>query len=392
MRYRKLGKTDLDVSILGFGAMRLPMVGDPSGLAGFDPKIPIDEERANAMVQHALDQGVNYFDTAYGYHGGQSETYLGKALRPYRTKVLLQTKLPIWNIEKTEDFEKIFTEQLQKLKTDYVDIYLVHSLGGASWNKMKELGVRKFLDGLRADGRIRFAGFSFHDEIKAFKQIIDEYNWDVCQIQYNFYDQDYQAGKEGLAYAAARGIGVVAMEPLRGGKLVDKIPVEVQALWDSAAVKRSPVEWAMRWVWNHSDISTVLTGSSSLEQLKDHTRMIKDAAPNSLTADELALFDQVRKVYRTMLKIDCTGCAYCMPCPNCVNIPQNFQLYNDTFLFPGAEFNSFFYNQLMPPEQRASGCIECMECMEKCPQTIDIINELKTVHALFGEKPPAETK
>jgi predicted aldo/keto reductase-like oxidoreductase len=365
-------------------------VGDPIGLAGFDPNIPIDEVRADTMVQHALDQGVNYFDTAYGYHGGQSETYLGKALRPYRTKVLLQTKLPIWNIEKTEDFERIFTEQLKKLNTDYLDIYLVHSLGSTSWSKMKELGVVKHLDGLRASGRIRYAGFSFHDEIKAFKQIIDEYNWDVCQIQYNFYDQDYQAGKEGLAYAAARGIGVVAMEPLRGGKLVDKIPAKVQALWDGATIKRSPVEWAMRWVWNHSDISTVLTGASSLAQLKDHTGMIKDAAPNSLTAVELALFDRVREVYRTMLKIDCTGCAYCMPCPNGVNIPQNFQLYNDTFLFPGAEFNSFFYNQFMPPEQRAAGCIECMACMEKCPQKIDIIKELKVVHALFGEKKPAE--
>lgn len=386
MRYRKLGKTDLDVSILGFGAMRLPMVGNPSGLAGFDPQIPIDEQRADAMVHHALQQGVNYFDTAYGYHGGQSETYLGKVLRPHRTKVLIATKLPVWNIQTPADFERIFEEQLRKLQTDYLDVYLVHSLGSLHWKRMLELGLLQFLDGLRASGRVRCVGFSFHDEIKVFKHIIDAYNWDVTQIQYNFYDRDYQAGRQGLLYAAARGIGVIAMEPLRGGKLVDRIPAEVQAVWDSAAVRRTPVEWAMRWVWNHANIATALTGSSSLEQLQAHTRMIKDAAPNSLTPEELALFDRIRELYRGMLKVDCTACAYCMPCPNNVDIPQNFQLYNDTFLFKDPEFNAFFYNTLMPENQRAGACIECGDCMDKCPQKIDIIARLKEVAAALAAR------
>jgi uncharacterized protein len=386
MRYRKLGKTNLDVSILGFGAMRLPMEGNPGEMAGFDPNVPIDEEKSLAMIKHALDQGINYFDTAYGYHGGKSEIFLGKALKSFRTKVMIATKLPVWNVQKTEDCPKLFEEQLKKLDTDYLDFYLVHGLSRESWAKMKDLGVLKFLDGLRASGQVRFVGFSFHDEVKAFKEIIDSYNWDICQIQYNFYDQNYQAGREGLVDAASRGIGVVVMEPLRGGKLVDKIPPEIQALWDSAPIKRSPVEWAMRWVWNHSEVAVALTGASSLTQLADITRIVKDAAPDSLTHQELALFDRVQAAYRKMLKVDCTGCGYCMPCPSGVNIPNNFQLYNDTFLFKGAELNSFFYTHLLGPEQRASGCTECLICMEKCPQKIDIPKELKQVHQTLGEK------
>jgi predicted aldo/keto reductase-like oxidoreductase len=386
MRYRKLGKTGVDVSILGFGAMRLPMVGNPGGMAGFDPSIPIEEIEANKMVHHALEQGVNYFDTAYLYHGGQSEKYVGKVLKPHRSKVMIATKLPVWNIQKKEDFEKIFSEQLEKLQTDYLDVYLVHGLDASTWAKMKDLDVLKFMDELRSSGRIRFAGFSFHDNTKTFKEIVDAYNWDLCQIQYNFYDRDVQAGKEGLDYAASREIGVVIMEPLRGGKLVDKIPQEVQSLWDSAAVKRSPVEWAMRWLYDQKEISTVLTGASTLAQLTDHTRMIKDAAPDSLTPEELVLFDRVRTVYKKMLKVDCTGCGYCMPCPNGVEIPRNFQLYNDYFLFKDGEFNAHFYNKFFTPVQRASGCFECRICLEKCPQKIDIIKELKEVHQLLGEK------
>jgi predicted aldo/keto reductase-like oxidoreductase len=387
MRYRKLGKTDLDVSILGFGAMRLPMVGNPGGLAGFDPKIPIDEEHADRMVGHALDEGVNYFDTAYGYHGGQSEQYLGRVLAPVRTKVMIASKLPVWNIEKREDFDRVFEEQLAKLQTDYLDVYLIHSLNRTFWDKMKGLGVLEFLDRLKAEGRIRAAGFSFHDEIKVFKSIIDAHDWDVCQIQYNFYDRAYQAGAEGLQYAADRKIGVVVMEPLRGGQLVDRIPASVQAQWDAAPVHRSPAEWAMRWVWNHPGVSTVLTGSSSLQQLQEHTRAVRDAAPDSLSGEELARFDQVRALYREMVKVDCTGCAYCMPCPNGVDIPHNFQLYNDHFMFPGQEFGGFFYNNLMPEAERAPSCIECGDCMDKCPQQIDIIRELKEVHGLLGAPP-----
>jgi len=386
MRYRKLGKTNLEASILGFGAMRLPMVGDPGGLAGFDPKIPIDEARADKMVQYALDKGVNYFDTAYGYHGGKSESYLGKVLHPVRNKVLIASKLPVWNIQKTEDFERIFQEQLGKLQTDYLDVYLIHSINTIQWEKMKGLGVLEFLGKLKADGRIRAAGFSFHDEIKIFKKVIDAYDWDVTQIQYNFYDQDYQAGREGMRYAAGRGIGVVIMEPLRGGKIVNRIPNEVQRIWDGAAIKRTPVEWGMRWVWNHPEADVVLTGSSSLDQLRENIAIIKDAEPNSLTAEELDMFDRARAVYRSKLKVDCTSCAYCMPCPNGVDIPSNFQLYNEMFLFDDKEFSSFFYNNLMDEGQRAVNCIECGVCSEKCPQNIDIVKELKEAVKMLSGK------
>jgi len=386
MRYRKIGKTNLEASILGFGAMRLPMVGDPGGLAGFDPKIPIDEARAEKIVQYALDKGVNYFDTAYVYHGGKSETFLGKILRPVRTRVLIASKLPVWSIQKTEDFERLFQEQLGKLQTDYLDVYLIHGINGIIWEKMKRLGALEFLDKLKADGRIRAAGFSFHDEIKVFKQIIDAYAWDVTQIQYNFYDQDYQAGREGLRYAAGRDIGVVVMEPLRGGKLVNKIPDEVQKIWDEAEVKRTPAEWGMRWVWNHPEAAVVLTGSSTFEQIKENIDIVKDAEPNSLTAVELALFDRAREVYRSKLKIDCTSCAYCMPCPNGVDIPSNFQLYNEIFLSDDKEFSPFFYNNMMDKSQQGANCIECGECMEKCPQKIDIIKELKEAVKILSGK------
>ncbi|HSW39861.1 MAG TPA: aldo/keto reductase [Acidobacteriota bacterium] len=384
MRYRKLGKADVDVSILGFGAMRLPMAGTPGPLSGFDPDMPIDEEHANKMIQHALESGVNYFDTAYGYHGGKSEAYIGKALRPFRSKVMIATKLPVWNIEKQEDFEKIFNEQLDRLATDYVDVYLVHGLGRSQWTRMKELGVLEFLDRLRSDSRIRFAGFSFHDEIKVFKDIVDAYDWELCQIQYNFYDRDYQAGKTGLKYAAARGLGIVIMEPLRGGKLVENIPPEVRSLWDASAFKRSPVEWAMRWVWNHPEVATVLTGSSSLAQLMDHTRIVGDAAPDSLTPEELHLCDRVRDAYRILLKVGCTDCGYCMPCPNGVDIPRNFQLYNDSHLFRSKEISGLFYNRFLSENERASACVECGDCMPKCTQQIDIIRELKEVHRLLA--------
>jgi uncharacterized protein len=387
MRYRKMGKTNVEASVLGFGAMRLPMLGSKGGLDAFDPNVPIDEEQATKMIDHAIGQGINYFDTAYGYHGGKSETFLGKALKKHRKNIFLATKLPTWNVQKTEDFERLFEEQLKKLDTDSIDFYLVHGLGAASWAKMNELGVLKFLDNLRSSGRIRFAGFSFHDEIKVFKNIVDAYDWSMCLVQYNFYDQVYQAGREGVAYAASRGLGVVVMEPLRGGKLADRIPAEVQALWDSAKIKRSPVEWAFRWVWNHPEVATVLSGVSTLSQIVENAKYAQEAEANSLSVEELALIDQARAAYRKMVKVDCTGCGYCMPCPNDVNIPQNFAMYNDTFMFQDSlQFNKFFYNHMLTELSRASGCTECHICEPLCPQKIEVPKELKEVHKRLGEQ------
>jgi len=388
MLYRKMGKTDIDVSVLGFGAMRLPMVGAKSEMDSFDPKVPIDEEEATKMIEYAVENGVNYFDTAYIYHSGKSEIFLGKALKKYRPDVHIATKLPTWNLEKKEDFDRFFDEQLEKLQTDYIDFYLIHGLGRSTWHKLKELGILDFLDRLLADRRIRHAGFSFHDDLKAFKEIIDGYDWSMCMVQHNFYDQVYQAGKEGIAYAASKGLGVVVMEPLRGGKLAGKIPPDVQALWDSAETRRSPVEWALRWVWNNAGVSTVLSGMSTLGQMKENIPLTVGGLPDSLTEKELALVDEVRMAYRQKLKVDCTGCGYCMPCPFDVNIPQCFDSYNDTYLFDDTlEINRILYNVMSPPNQRASACTECRECEEKCPQHLEISELLKDVHKrLFKEE------
>jgi predicted aldo/keto reductase-like oxidoreductase len=382
MLYRKLGGTGLDVSLLGFGCMRLPLEGGSRSATDFlDSTKPIDEEEAISMVRYAIDRGINYFDTAYPYHGGKSETLLGKAVKGSRDKVFLATKSPTWLVQRPNDLDRFLQEQMQRLDTTYLDIYLLHGLNRPSWQRMKDMGVLDFLNDIVSEGRARYVGFSFHDDVKIFKEIVDSYDWALCQIQYNYFDENYQAGKEGLMYAASKGLGVVIMEPLRGGKLTEGIPPQVQALWDSAKVKRTPAEWALRWVWNHPEVSTALSGMSSMEQLKENVSFADKGLPNSLTREELDLIGRVTKVYKEMLEINCTGCAYCMPCPNGVNIPAIFSLYNDTFVFKrDAPLAFALYNRLFSPEQKASNCAECGECEEHCPQQIMIIEELKKVH------------
>jgi len=386
MLYRKLGNTGRDVSVLGFGCMRLPLKdGLEKASDVFDGTKPIDEDQATAMIHHAIEQGVNYFDTAYPYHGGQSEAFLGKALSGYRDRVMVATKSPIWMVQTAADFDRFLDEQLGKLGTSYVDFYLLHSLGRQSWQKMKDLGALPFLERIQKDGRARFAGFSFHDEVKVFKEIVDGYDWAMCQIQYNYFDEHYQAGKEGLQFAAAKGLGVVVMEPLRGGKLTGAIPPEVQAIWDSAAEKRTTTEWALRWVWNHPEVSTALSGVSARAQIEENIRIAAEGEPNSLTPADLELIDRVTRTYREMVKVDCTGCAYCVPCPNGVDIPLNFSLYNDTFMFKDSDISYMIYTHFTAPEQRASNCAECGECEEHCPQHLEIREELKKVHARLSQ-------
>ena len=387
MLYRKLGKTGCEVSVLGFGCMRLPLQhGLESSTDIFDPTKPIDEEQAIAMIHHAIENGVNYFDTAYPYHGGQSESLLGRAMSGYRDKVLLATKSPIWLIEGAIDFDRFLDEELGKLNSFYVDFYLMHGLNRQSWHRIKELGVLDFLEKIQADGRAQHVGFSFHDDVGTFKEIVDSYDWAMCLIQYNYFDEHYQAGKEGLQYAASRGLGVVVMEPLRGGKLTDGIPSEVQAIWDSADEKRTPAEWALRWVWNHPEVSTALSGMSTMAQVEENIQIAKNAKVNSLTLGELDVIGRVTSTYRQMLKIDCTGCAYCMPCPNGVDIPLNLSLYNDTFMFKDSEIAYMLYKHMLAPEQKASHCAECGECEEHCPQHLEVREELKRVHERLAEE------
>lgn len=382
MQYRKLGKSGIEVSVLGFGCMRLPVIEKGYEHLSIMEK-PVNVDEAERLLVYAAENGINYFDSAYVYHGGKSEGILGRAIRPYRNKVYIATKLPVMLVQKRSDVERFIDEQLKRLDTNYIDFYLLHGLNRLGWSLMKEYEALAFLDKLKSDGRIRYVGFSFHDDVKIFKEIVDSYDWTMCQIQYNYFDENRQAGKEGLQYAAGKGIGVVIMEPLRGGRLTDNIPSSIQSLWDSSGKKRSPAEWALRWVYNHPEVSLALSGMNSMAQLRENIKTAENALPDSMGNDEIELIGKVKKRYQEMLQVNCTGCAYCMPCPNGVNIPVNFDAFNNYYLFGDKMFPKFEYNILMPEGQRASACAECGECEEKCPQQIEIMDELKKVHDLL---------
>jgi len=376
MLYRKIPKTPDELSILGFGCMRLPVKADGS----------IDEDRAMKQVRYAIDHGVNYIDTAWPYHMGESEPFVGRALAGgYREKVCLATKLPSWLIEKREDMDKFLNAQLEKLRTDHIDYYLVHALVGDLWDSVESLGITEFLDKAKADGRIRNAGFSFHGAGEDFKRIVDAYDWDFCLIQYNFLDDKNQAGTAGLQYAASRGLGVIVMEPLRGGNLTRTVPQAVQEIWDEAPVKRTPAEWALRWVWNHPEVTVVLSGMNDEKHIEENLRVAGQAYPDSLTDTELQLVKRVENQYRELMKVGCTGCQYCMPCPSGVNIPLCFEEYNNVFMVPNPDEEKFMYAArlggavgLGEPEY-ASLCVQCGQCVEKCPQHIDIPAVLESV-------------
>jgi len=385
MLYRKLGKTNEKVSALGFGCMRLPIIdGDVT---------KIDEEKAIEMIHHAIDKGVNYIDTAYPYHGtgmgggGESEPFVGRALKDgYREKVNLATKLPTWLIKTREDMDKYLNEQLERLRTDKIDFYLVHALTKGGWENLKKLGIDEFLNSAIKDGRIRYAGFSFHDDLDVFKEIVDYYDWSFCQIQYNYLDENFQAGTEGLKYAADKGLGVVIMEPLRGGKLINDLPEEVTNAFDKAEIKKSPVEWALRWVWNHPEVSVVLSGMNVMEHINENLKIASVALPNSLTEKELEIMDTVKKVYTERTKVNCTGCQYCMPCPAGVNIPKNFTQYNQYYMLATPQTEGEFkvhYNIFVDVSEKADKCVECGKCESHCPQGIKIRQELKNVKSLF---------
>jgi predicted aldo/keto reductase-like oxidoreductase len=377
MLYRKMPKNGDELSILGFGCMRLPAKEDGT----------IDEERAKSQVRYAIDHGVNYIDTAWPYHMGESEPFVGRTLdEGYREKVKLATKLPSWLIESREDMDRFLNAQLERLRTDHIDYYLVHGLAGEVWDKLEALGVLEFLDKAKADGRIVNAGFSFHGSIEDFKRIVDAYPWTFCQIQYNFMDENHQAGTEGLKYAASKNLGVIVMEPLLGGNLANPIPPEVQEIWNEAEVKRTPAEWALRWVWSHPEVIVALSGMNEESQIEENLKIADEAYPNSLTESEIQLVGKVEQKYHQLMKIGCTGCQYCMPCPSGVNIPECFSIYNNLHMFGNEEGAKFAYALGMSgvfantePGGFASQCIECGQCMEKCPQGLKIPDLLKAV-------------
>ncbi|AKB25310.1 Aldo/keto reductase [Methanosarcina sp. MTP4] len=376
MLYRKLGKTGEKVSILGYGSMRLPVI---------DGAVDnIDEEKAIELLRYAIDHGVNYVDAAYSYHGGKGEVFLGKALADgYREKVHLATKLSCKRVNCKEDMDRFLNEQLEKLQTDCIDFYLLHGVKKSYWDKMKKFGIFEFLERARTAGKIKYTGFSFHDDLDVFKEVLDAYPWDLCQIQFNYLDEDFQAGVEGLKYAGEKGLAVVIMEPLRGGNLASKVPEEAKKIWDRSKIKRSPAEWAFRYLWNYPEISVVLSGMSEIGHLEENLRIADEGLPNSLSPEEKDLIAEVKEIYKARIKVNCTGCKYCIPCPQGVNIPRNLGYLNDVYVLDDVENARFQYGVLLAPEEKAGNCVECGECEEVCPQGIEIREMLKEVRDSF---------
>ncbi len=375
MRYREMPNTGDSLSILGFGCMRFPEKGGR-----------IDEVPAEQLILRAVAAGINYFDTAFPYHNGQSETFLGQVLarNDLRDKVKLATKLPQWQVKQATDFETCLQTQLAKLQTDHIDYYLVHNLTGSSWDRLVSIGIKQWLTQAKQSGHLGHLGFSFHGTLPDFKRIIQDFDWEFCQIQYNFLDEENQAGTVGLEFAAAHGLGVIVMEPLRGGNLARNIPPAVNGLWEQAERKRSPAEWALRWVWNRPEVSLILSGMSTAEQLAENVTIAATAAPNALSANELNLVQQVAQTYRRLMKAGCTGCRYCMPCPHGVDIPYCFELYNNASMFDQgsrARFNYLFAlgGILNGTTGYASQCKQCGQCLKACPQHLEIPTLLKAV-------------
>ncbi len=380
MLYRKMNNVKSDLSILGFGCMRLPVMKDGR----------IDQKQATEMLRYAIDNGVNYVDTAYPYHNGESEPFLGSALKDgYREKVNLATKLPSWMIKSRKDMDRCLKEQLRRLRTDHIDFYLIHGLVKPFWDNLYQLGVTEFLDDAISDGRIRYAGFSFHDKVEVFKEIVDAYNWTFCQIQYNFMNEEYQAGTEGLRYASDKGLGIVIMEPLLGGMLAKDIPA-IMAIWKKSPVQRSLSEWALRWVWNHPEVTVVLSGMSSLPQMVQNVSFATNGLPNTLSQEELKLFEEVKAEYKKRVKVPCTGCRYCMPCPSNVSIPECFEMYNTACMFDAPDVAKINYKIALGgmfggTPGFASQCQECGKCEELCTQGIPIRENIKKVAEYFGK-------
>ena len=378
MKYRPFGKQDWQVSALGFGCMRLPVID------GQDDQI--DTPEATRILRQAIDGGVNYIDTAFPYHGGKSESFVGGALQSgYRQKVRLATKLPSWLIGSFTDFDLYLNRQLKRLKTETIDFYLLHAMNTDRWTKLRDLGVREWAENAIASGRIHAIGFSFHDTLDVFKQIVDEYDrWDFCQIQYNYMDTDHQAGTAGLQYAAARGLAVVIMEPLLGGNLA-RPPDQVVEVFHQADPGRSPADWALQWLWDQPEVSVVLSGMTTFEQVEQNLASAGRSDIGSLDAGQHKVIRQARKTFQDLYIIPCTNCQYCQPCPNGVAIPKLFELFNSGVAAQQMWMSHILYNKL-GAEERAKSCVDCGECEQKCPQAIPISDWMPYLHKVLSEK------
>lgn len=384
MLYNELGKTKLNVSRLGFGTMRLPTKGSND---------QIDEKEASKMLTYGIENGINIIDTAYPYHSdtlegsGNSELFLGEFLNEnsYRDDIIISTKSPSWAIETTDDFNYYLDEQLKKLQTDYIDIYLLHSLTVPDWTKIKDLNVLDFLDDCLSCGKVKHVGFSSHLEVDYVIEVIDEYQkWEVVMTQMNYFDEYYQSGIMGLDYLKEVNIGSMIMEPLRGGSLVQNIPQAVQGIWDMAEVKRTPVEWALQYLWNRDDVDCVLSGMTTFEQVKQNVEIAS-------TVDEISDYDQeiireVSRQYKQTVANRCTRCGYCMPCPQGVDIINCLTEYNIAHMLDDPKASAMQYFTLIDDDSRADSCVQCMECIPYCTQMLNIPEELQKVYEYFGSE------
>ena len=378
MQNRLIKRTGDEISPLGFGAMRLPLKNGK-----------INREVARKQIYHAIDNGVNFIDTAYLY--GDSEKFLGEILQgEYKDKVMISTKMPAIHIRKYEDMEKALSEQLERLKRDYIDYYLIHSVDLKAMNRLLKKGLLEFIQKAKREGKIRHVGFSYHGPKEEFEIVLDGYDWDVVMVQYNYFDENVQASMEGIEYAASKGIGVFVMEPLKGGILAGKMPSQAERIFRNADADRSNAEWALRWVLNNRNVTCVFSGMNSLDQIDENIAIAEKTAPMSMSFEELEAVELVKRVLRNSLKINCSTCGYCMPCPQGVNIPECLKIYNEKYLFEhkGLVNTSLidyfqYVGGIMGKSGNAGLCNGCGKCLRKCPQKLDIISELKTVKKEF---------
>ena len=369
MKYRKFGKLGIEGSAFGLGCMRF------NGAASGDSTI--DEKKAISLIRRAIDGGVNYLDTAYVYLDKTSEIVLGKALLDgYRNRVTVATKMPKEAVHNRAEMQALLDEELKKLQTDHIDFYLMHGINREKWEAFKEIGAPEFFDDMKKEGKIRYKCFSFHGDYEDFAYIIQDSDWDMVQIQYNFMDIDHQAGTKGLELAGSLRIPVVIMEGLLGGRLANA-PDNVQALYDRFPVKRSAVEWAFRWLCDRPEIATVLSGCNETAQIDDNLRIFDSLEPGIMTPEEHHLMDEVRKAYLSRTKIGCTSCRYCMPCPQGVNIPGIFSAWNDASLYGTDPKKDWGFQNLVRNGQTADHCVACGACEAACPQHLPIIDSLR---------------
>lgn len=370
---RTIKTTGVKVPALGLGAMRLPTKNGK-----------IDKEKATILVNYAIDNGVNLIDTAYLYHNGESELFLKSILSKRRDDILIATKLPVWFVKNEKDLDKYIDKQLEKLGVDCIDFYYLHSLNMKAFENLQQYNLIKFLDKIKKEGKVKHIGFSYHDSFDGFKKIIDSYDWDMCLLQYNFIDENAQAGTRGIHYAYKHDVSVFVMEPLKGGLLANDVPDEVKSKMEEDNIKDSPSRWALRWVLNNEEVTCVLSGMNEIQQLDENIQTVNDTQPNSITDDELMTYIEIKKIYKSLIKIPCTQCRYCMPCPFGVDIPACFKIYNNKHIFNKNTNEYFQLSGLAGGNGSYAGkCRSCGVCINKCPQQINIPRELRKVRSEF---------